>query len=37
MFFRGCVPDVVVPSNAVGFIYTMGLSFITVQSYDVRA
>ena len=38
--FRVCVPEVVVPSLAVGFIYIprkLGLvSFITVQSYDVR-
>ena len=40
IFFRGCVPEVVVPSHAVGSIYIPGklgfVSFITLQSYDVR-
>ena len=40
IFFRGCVPEVVVPSYAVGSIYIPGkqgfVSFITVQSYDVH-
>ena len=39
IFFRGCVPDVVVPPYAVGFIYIPGklgfVSLITVQFYDV--
>ena len=37
--FRGCVPDVIIPSYAVCFIYIPGklgfLSVIAVQSYDV--
>ena len=40
IFFRGCVPEVVVPSCAVGFLHiTKNLGFkysITVQAYDVR-
>ena len=40
IFFSGCVPEAVVPSYAVGFIYIPGklgfVSFITVQSYDVH-
>ena len=38
--FRGCVFEVAVPSYALGFIYVPGklgfVSFITVQSYDIR-
>ena len=38
--FRGCVLEVVVPSYAVNIMYIPGnqgvLSFVTVQSYDVR-
>ena len=40
IFFHGRVPEVVVPSFAVGFIYILGklgfVSFIIRQSYDVR-
>ena len=40
IIFRGCVPEVIVSSYAVGFIYTPGklsfVSFIPVRSYDVR-
>ena len=39
ILFRGCVPDVVVPVYAVGFIYIPGklgfVYFTTAQSYDV--
>ena len=39
-FFRGFVPEVVVASYAVGFIYISGelgfVYFITAQFYDVR-
>ena len=38
--FRGCVPDVAVPSRAVGFIDVSGklgfIPYITVQFYDAR-
>ena len=37
-FFRGCGPEVVVPSYAVGFIYISGLVYFNiVQSYDVQS
>ena len=39
IFFRGCVPEMVVPSYTVGFIDIPGKAgfffVITVQSYDV--
>ena len=40
VFFRDCVPEVVVTSYAVGFIYFPRkldyVYFITAQSWDVR-
>ena len=40
IFFRGCVPEVVVPIVADSFMNIPGnlgfLSFVSVQSYDVR-
>ena len=40
IFFRGCVPEMVFPWYAVGFIYIPGnlgfYYFIIVQIYDMR-